>query len=166
MRRIRYLVGGLVLFTLAFNSCKNDKKATSEFSNNSTVKEANVLTDSLVYGIVTQVSENIDPYENESFKTFLQNTLINSIFEQLYDGKFKAYDILSDKLLTIKELKEIEATEGFSRSKVGKAQFNEQWYYDNNGKLNKRVNSISFGLESYSNQGTFYGYKALFKVKF
>lgn len=163
---MKYLLTGLVVIAMTFASCKNSTPEITKTSNKSTPINGNTLVESLVYGIVTHVNENTDTYENDRFKSFLQDKLISAIFEKLYDGKLKAYDFFSDKELSIKEIREIEKANGFSRTKIGKVQFNEQWYFDNNDMLNKRVNSMTFGIESYSNQGNFTGYNALFTIKF
>jgi hypothetical protein len=166
MRSITCLIIGVAVFVATFTSCKNDKPTVSTISTKTTPEGSIVLADSLVYGIATQISENSDPNESEEFKLFLQKKLVNYIFEQLYAKKLKAYDFLTGEELSLKDLKKIEAAEGFSRSKVGKVQFNEQWYFDKNGVLNKRVNSMTFGIEHYSNQGTFLNYNALFTIRF
>jgi len=167
MRKFYSIVLGCATLATVLVSCGTDKSSEVKSSINKTDSEqVNVLTDSLVYGIVTHIGENVDPYENEEFKSFLQDKLISNIFEQLYAGKLKAYDFLTNNELSIDDIREIEKKDGFNRSKVGKVQFNEQWYFDNNGVLNKRVNSMTFGVESYSNQGNFTGYNALFKIKF
>jgi hypothetical protein len=159
------LVLALAAFTIV--SCKNEKPSVVKTVEKNLTPEGSVIVaDSLTYSLVTHSSEDVDATDGEEFKSFLHEKLINYIFEQLYDGKLKAYDFYSDKEMTIKEIKEIEKSEGFSRSKVGKVQFNDQWYFDNKGVLNKRTNSMTFGLESYSNAGSFIGYKALFKIKF
>ncbi|NVO11360.1 MAG: hypothetical protein HXX16_15470 [Bacteroidales bacterium] len=163
---MKYILIGLFVTAIAFASCKNNTTEVAKTTDKITTINANTLADSLVYGIVTHASENIDPYENDRFKSFLQDKLISSIFEKLYEGRLKAYDFFSDKELSIKEIREIEKAKGFNRSKVGKVQFNEQWYFDKSGVLNKRVNSMTLGIESYSNQGSFTGYNALFTVKF
>jgi len=148
-------------------SCNSDKTSVIRPSENTTDTQGiSVLADSLVYSIVTHTNENDDSTENVEFKSFLQEKLISYIFEQLYAEKLKAYNFLTDEKLSLKEIKKIEAAEGFCLSKVGKVQFNEQWYFDKYGVLNKRVNSMTLGVESYSNQGNFYGYRALFKIKF
>jgi len=167
MRKIHCILLGCAALTVMLISCNSDKTSVVKSSEKTTdSKGAYVLTDSLVYAIATRTSENADSTENDEFKLFLQEKLIGYIFRQLYDERLKAYDFFTDKELSIKELKKIEAAEGFSHSKVGKVQFNEQWFFDKNGALNKRVNSMTFGVESFSNQGNFIGYKALFKIKF
>jgi hypothetical protein len=167
MQKIHCFIIGCATLVAVLVSCNTNKTSEGKSSEKTTTLSGTyVLSDSLVFAIVTHASENADPYENEEFKSFLHEKLIPYIFEQLYAEKLKAYDFLTDEELSLKEIKKIEATEGFSRSKVGKVQFNEQWYFDKNGVLNKRVNSMTLGVESYSNQGNFYGYKALFKIKF
>lgn len=165
MRRLNFIVGLVALIT-TISSCNNDKPSVSALSTKTNPEGSFVLIDSLVYGIATHPSENIDSTEYEAFKSFLQEKLINYVFEQIYTGKLKAFDFATDKELTIKEVKELEKKQGFSRSKVGKVQFDEQWYFDKHGVLYKRVNSMTFGVESYSNAGNFVNYNALFKVKF
>ncbi|HCT30374.1 MAG TPA: hypothetical protein DIW31_06495 [Bacteroidales bacterium] len=149
---------------MALVAC-NTKKPSENKANNS-VEETKVLTDNLVYGIATRPSENADSSELVEFGTFLQKDLINFIFDEIYAGKLQAYDFFTDKELSIDDIKLIEKTEGFDRKKVGKVQFNEQWLVDKNGGLIKRVNSMTFGIEHYSSQGTFLNYNALFSVKF
>lgn len=162
---MKYVLTALVFVTMIIG-CKNKSNEFVKTPSSNISENKEFITDSLIYGIVTNVNANIDPYENENFKSFLQDKLINAIFEKLYTGKLKAYDFMSDKKLSINEIKSIEKANGFDRNKVGKVQFNEQWYFDKNGVLNKRVNSMTFGIESYSNQGNFTGYDALFTVKF
>ncbi len=159
----------LFTFVLAITivSCKNEKSPFSGVSEKSTSIEGKlVLTDSLVYGIATRANENADSSELIEFNTFLQGKLFDYVFNQLYEGKLKAYDFLSDEELSIDDVKAIEKTNGFIRSKVGKVQFNEQWFIDKNGNLLKKVNSMTLGVERFSKQGTFVGYNALFKIKF
>ena len=166
MKSVNILLIGLAVLTLATTSCNNRKSEVVKTNFSVTPEGSTVIADSLIYGIETHENENSDLSENEAFKTFLQDKLINYVFDQIYSGKLKAYDFFSDKELSIKEVREIEKAEWFSRSKVGKIQFDEQWYVDKDGILRKRVYSIILGVENYSNQGNFINYKALFKVKF
>lgn len=164
MNKINLLIIG---FAIAVISCNNEKTQENKLSERSkTLEGATILADSLVYGIATHPSENVDSSEIVEFNKFLKADLINYIFNQVYSGKFKAYDFFSEKELSIKEVKEIEKVEGFNRSKVGKVQFNEQWLVDKDGAFVKRVKSMTLGVERYSTQGTFVGYNALFKIKF
>ena len=164
MRKISLLIIGLAI---AFISCNNEKESVNKVSEKSiNLDGALVLTDSLIYSIATHPSENKDSSELAGFNLFLQKKLIDYIFKQIYSEKLKAYDFFSEKELSVNEVKEIEKTEGFNRSEVGKVQFNEQWLIDNNGMLIKRVKSMTLGIEHYSNQGTFLNYNALFTIKF
>lgn len=161
MRKIALLLGCLIILIVA---CNTNKPA--ENNADSSKDKGKVLVDNLVYGIATRPSENADSSELIQFSNFLQKDLINFIFEEIYAGRAKAYDFFTDKELSMDDVRLIEKSEGFDRKKVGKVQFNEQWYVDENGMLVKRVNSMTFGIEHYSDQGTFLNYNALFNVKF
>jgi len=161
MRKITLLLSCLTILLVACNSNKS-----SENTAKTSTDETKVLADNLVYGIATRPSENADSTELVPFGDFLQKDLINFIFDEIYSGRLKAYDFFTDKELSIDDVKTIEKSEGFDRKKVGKVQFNEQWTVDKNGTLIKRVNSMTFGIEHYSEQGTFLNYNALFNVKF
>ncbi len=164
MRKIILLIIVLAVVTTA---CNNEKPKVVKLAGESPMLNgAIVLIDSLTYGIATHASENVDSAELAGFKSFLQGGLIDYIFKQIYKGDLKAYDFLSDEELSIDKVKEIENTDGFERSKVGKVQFNEQWVIDKDGSLLKRVNSMTLGVDRFSKQGTFVGYNPLFKIKF
>jgi len=166
MKTVNFLLIGIAMLAITTISCNNNKSEVSKVKLEVTPEGSTILADSLIYGIETHENENSDISENEAFKSFLQEKLINYLFDQIYSGNLKAYDFFSDKELSIKEVREIEKAEWFSRSKVGKIQFDEQWYIDKDKSLRKRVKSMTLGVESYSNQGNFIGYRALFKVKF
>ncbi len=161
MRKITLLIACLTILLVA---CNNNKP--SENTAKTSTDESKVLADNLVYGIATRPSENADSSELVQFGNFLQKDLINFIFDEIYSGRLKAYDFFTEKELSIEDVKTIEKAEGFDRKKVGKVQFNEKWAVDKNGTLIKRVNSMTFGIEHYSEQGTFLNYNALFNVKF
>lgn len=157
----------IVSFTITLASCNNEKSSVSRISEKTTAPDsAFVLTDSLTYGVATHPSENVDSLESAEFNKFLQGDLIDYLFTEIYSGRLKTYDFFTEKELSIEEVKDMEKSEGFHRSKVGKVQFNEQWFVDKKGNLLKRVNSMTLGVERYSKQGTFVGYNALFKIKF
>ena len=166
MKTVNFLLIGIAMLAITTISCNNNKSEVSKVKLEVTPEGSTILADSLIYGIETHENENSDISENEAFKSFLQEKLINYLFDQIYSGNLKAYDFFSDKELSTKEVREIEKAEWFSRSKVGKIQFDEQWYIDKDKSLRKRVKSMTLGVESYSNQGNFIGYRALFKVKF
>lgn len=161
MRKITLLLSCLTILLVACNSNKS-----SENTAKTSTDESKVLADNLVYGIATRPSENADSSELVQFGDFLQKDLINFIFNEIYSGRLKAYDFFTDKELSIDDVKTIEKAEDFDRKKVGKVQFNEQWLIDKKGGLIKKVNSMTFGIEHYSEQGTFLNYNALFNVKF
>ena len=92
---------------------------------------------------------------------------LDSIFNDIYMGKLIAYDYITHKALSIKDVKSVEETPGYSRDIIGKFQFREAWYYDNiRHVMLKKVQSITFGFENYDETGFVKGYKPLFRVEF
>jgi len=76
------------------------------------------------------------------------------------------YDYFSQKALSAGEIRELEDSPGFSREKVGRIQFSEEWYFDeDNLRMEKRVNSLTLGYEVYDYEGNLRGYKPAFLVK-
>jgi len=164
MKKINLLI---IVLAVGIIACNNEKSKVVKLVGESPIPDVKiVLIDSLTYSIATHASENVDSTELAGFKFFLQGDLIDYIFKQIYEGNLKAYDFLSDEELSIDKVKEIENTDGYERTKVGKVQFNEQWFVDKTGMLLKRVNSMTLGVERFSKQGTFIGYNALFTIKF
>jgi len=155
----------IITICMLCGSCKNEVKLENKSTAVRTLPKGSILVaDSVIYDVVIRDIDHEDPWESERLKTFKQDVFVDNIFDQLYEGKLFAYDFYTGEELTIKKIKEIEKAEGFSRTKVSKIQFNEQWSIDSLGVLNKQINYMTFGLESYSLQGTFTGHKALFKV--
>jgi len=158
-------LGLAAILTIA--SCNQKRPQAEPIARDTRIPLKSVkVADSIVYDVIVRDIDGEDPWEAERLQTFSQDTFVNYLFQQLYAGKYKAYHFETGKQLSAKEIRAIESQPGYNRSRVSKLQFNEQWYFDSTGVLNKRVNGITLGLEAYSSQGTFKGHKALFRVKF
>jgi hypothetical protein len=121
--------------------------------------------DTIVCDMVVKNPDKEDVWTEECLKKLKRQSLIDTIFNEVYNGKLLAYDYETAKPLSIKEVKRIEETSGYSREIIGKFQFREAWFYDNkNHTLIKKVQSIIFGYETYDDKGFVKGYKPLFKV--
>lgn len=123
------------------------------------------IADSIIYDVIIRDINGEDPWEAKRLSTFKHEQFVNLIFDQLYRGSYTAYNFETQTKISVDEIKAIENTPGFSRQLISKVQFNEGWYADSLGQINKRINSMILGVESYSKQGTFLGYQALFIVK-
>lgn len=161
-----YVLLKVLLVCIILASCKSEVKQglkSTEFSQIS--KGSTIVADSVLYDVIIRAMDKDDNWENERLKSLNQELFINYIFDNLYKEKLFAFDYITGERLSIKDIKKLEKSEGFLRSRISKIEFNEQWSIDSLGTLNKRINEMSFGIESYSSQGTFKGHLALFKVK-
>jgi hypothetical protein len=125
-----------------------------------------IFADSITCDVIVKNPEKDDKWTELCLRSFNRNAFLDTIFNQLYSGRLIAYDYDTHLPLTIKEIRKIEETTGYSRSIIGKFQFNEQWQYDPEKKIMmKKVHSIIFGYENYTEDGFVKGYKPLFKIK-
>jgi hypothetical protein len=123
--------------------------------------------DTVVCDMVVKNPDKEDTWTAECLNQLKRKALIDSIFDDVYKGKLIAYDFTSHGPLSIKELKKIEESVGYSRDIIGKFQFREAWFYDkSNHSFIKKVHSIIFGYETYDLSGFVKGYKPLFKIDF
>ncbi|MBN1119273.1 MAG: hypothetical protein JXA77_18835 [Bacteroidales bacterium] len=123
------------------------------------------VADTIIYDVIIKNNNPEDSWSSECLKYLKHDALIDSIFDAVYSGKFKAYDHFTGSLLSIKSIKEMETQDGFSRNAIGKIQFSEIWYFSSEYTvLNKKVISMVLGLEQYNNLGELKGYKPVFKV--
>lgn len=161
--RLKLILG--ITICIAITSCGNKGNDKMMQLNTKPLPQGSILVaDSIIYDVVIRALDTTDTWDSERLKTFKQDVYIDNIFDQLYKGKLTACDFYTGNKLSVKDIKDIESSEGYSRSKVSKVQFNEQWVIDSLGVLNKRINCMTLGIESYSHQGTFTGHKALFRV--
>ena len=165
---------GLIKFTiisiiLAATSCK---QKSSNFQFEKTIVSIDSLklrsfADTVVCDMVVKNPDKEDTWTAECLNQLKRKALIDSIFDDVYKGKLIAYDFISHKPLSTKELKKIEESAGYSRDIVGKFQFREAWFYDkSHHSFIKKVHSIIFGFETYDLSGFVKGYKPLFKIEF
>lgn len=158
----------LLLFPcLLHMGCKNEweREKTHSIQTDSISKEYISIADSINYGVVVKARDEGDEWQKKWLSTFDRRELVDFIFEAVYSGKLQPYDYFEDKPISIEQIKQLERTEEFDRSKVGKIQFKERWYFDTTQlKMIKEVYSMMLAYEVYKENGTFRGYKPAFKV--
>jgi hypothetical protein len=65
----------------------------------------------------------------------------------------------------LSEVRSIEGQQDFDRSRIGKIQFTEKWYFDPLSKvLQKKTIAVALGYETYDENGEVRAYKPVFKV--
>lgn len=123
------------------------------------------IADSINYGVVVKTRKNEDEWQQKWLSTFDRRELVDFLFDAVYSGRLQPYDYFEDEPLSVEQIKQLENKEEFDRSKIGKIQFKEKWYFDPNRlKMIKEVYSVMLAYEIYRENGDFRGYKPAFQV--
>jgi hypothetical protein len=123
--------------------------------------------DTIVCDMIVRNSDKEDKWMEKCLGRFQRKELMDVIFEDIYNGKLIAYEYVTNKRLTIEEVKKIEKTPGYSRDVIGKFLFREAWFYDRTHQsFIKKVHSIIFGYEIFDKNIADKKIIPLFKVEF
>lgn len=165
----------IFLLVYFFNACKNQNPDQKEKINIAPVKtgafyetylnsnNSVIIADTIIYDVVIKNAFPEDDWQEFCLKNVDRTALANIIFNAIYNGKLTAYDYQQEKPMTIKEVQELEKE--YSRDKIAKIQFIEEWYFDEKEmKMGKRVNEIMLAYELNNFDGEIRGYKAGVKV--
>lgn len=173
MKDIKILTKIILIILLISISCKNsiqNKQSTTSLTikdTSLTTKEFITIADTIIYDVIIKNPDSTDYWIKECLQYVKIDTFINSLFNKIYKQEIIAYDIFTDKPISIKDLKRLEKEDDFSRKNIAKLQFTEKWYFDSKtNKFHKKLISISFGYEVKNKSGKIRGYKPLFKLKF
>jgi len=124
-----------------------------------------VIADTITYSVLLKNNDPYDTWKENALKHLKREDLTDYLFEGVYKKKLTPIDFFSDQPMTIKEIKELEKSEEFSRDRIARAQFEEIWYFNpQENKMHKQVYSIMIAYEVYNDLGEVKGYKPAFKV--
>lgn len=124
-----------------------------------------IIADTITYDVIIKNADSSQVWNEEFLKYVKRSMIIDSIFAGVYSGRFEPYEFFSGKKLSLKEVKDIEAEDWFSRDAIGKIQFSEVWYSEpGNFSIEKKVFSVVLGVEQFDQFGNLKGYKPVFKV--
>lgn len=124
-----------------------------------------VMADSIVYDVIIHNPDPENPSTTEYLKDLRHEALIDSLFDLVYSEKITAYDLFTNEILKVKDVKKMESEAGYSRDHIGKIQFTERWYFDKSTKqFKKEVMSLALGYELLNQDSTLRGYKPVFKI--
>jgi hypothetical protein len=124
------------------------------------------VADTIIYQVIISNPNPDDTWTTECLRGLNRKRLVDSIFEMVYDGKITAFNRETHEKLTIKQLRDMEKADGFSRDKIGMIQFTEAWYLDPEKKtMVKKVLAMDIGYNYYTSEGDLVGYKSLFRVE-
>ncbi len=162
--KMRILLLTLTIVLLS-TSCKEKKAEISNAPTPIDIKY-NSIADTITYDVLIKNPNIHDTWAEKCVDDLDRRNLVDIIFDKIYKNRIAAYDIFTNKQLSIEEVKKIEDTEGFDRDKIAKFQFNEKWLFNaEEFKMRKEVYSIQIGYEVYNKEGEVRGYKPLFKIK-
>ncbi len=153
---------------LLFTSCHNhtpEVQATAQLADSGITKNMEVA-DTIIYQVIISNPNPDDSWTTECLRGLNRKTLVDSIFKMVYDGRLIAVNRETREKLTVKQLRDMEKADGFSRDEIGMIQFTEAWYLDPaNRNMTKKVLAMDLGYNYYTSEGDLVGYKSLFRVE-
>ena len=158
----------MIISASVVTSCKDpwSNKETVALKTDSLKYNYISLADSISYGVVVKNRDGADQWQKKWLSSFEREEFIDFIFEGVYSGELQPYDYFSDKPINIAEVKKLENQEDFDRTRIGKIQFEERWFFNTEHlSMVKEVYSVMFAYEVYKDDGSFRGYKPAFKVR-
>lgn len=152
---------------VAVISCNRQQKEPSgKASNAQPVTGTGIrIANPIIYDAVIKNPDPDDKWGDEELKNFDKKKLVDMIFKAVYDKKITAYNYHTDEPMSIEDIKALENSGDFDRSKIGKIQFIEDWYFDPESMvMTKKVKSIMIAYEVYNQFDELRGYKAAFRI--
>jgi hypothetical protein len=175
---MRRILAFLIIFFLTtyFISCKKavneqpkDSKPQEKIeplsSSIDEYKNYEILADTISYGVIIKNKDSSNRWRKRWLKNLKKDRFVDQIFNKIYSGELVPYSYFEEEQLSIEDIKSLEEKKEFKRSKIGKLQFKEIWYWNpERMNMTKEVYSIMFAYERYNSDGSFRGYKPAFKV--
>jgi len=166
--KMRLIVLMPVCLMILFTACRKHSTETpaQESRTKSEMPSGIEIADTIIYQVVINNPNPEDTWTTHCLSGLKRNALIDSIFSMVYNGRLTAYDRETHEKLTLKQLKDMEKADGFSRDKIGMIQFTEAWYFDPATRaMTKKVLAMDLGYDCYSSEGDLIAYKSLFHVE-
>lgn len=165
---MKRLLNSLLLlssFSIVFVNCTNNNTNDEPVFDTSNELNSTIIADTITYNVIIKNRDTADFWAESCMQYLKKEEFIDSIFTAVYEERSKAIDFFTGEELNAKALRKIESKDGFSRDAIGKIQFQEVWRYNNKlTAIDKQVLSMTFGIEAYSDEGEFRGYRPVFKV--
>jgi hypothetical protein len=157
----------MILFSaFVISGCGSDSTGQKEIFSPREKTDASMVADTVIYDVVIKNPNADDHWTEECLSHLDRRGLVDMVFDAVYRNELIPYDYITNRELTVKDIKSLEDDPEFNRENIGKIQFNEEWYFDRvNLRMEKRVNSISLGYEVFDVNGSLRGYKPAFMVR-
>ncbi len=121
----------------------------------------------IIYDTYIVNRDSTDSWGDECLSNFNRKALIDKIFNAILAEIITPYDYFTGKKITIEQIKRMETEGVFSREKISKIQFEEQWIWDNEKvEMQKKMISMTIAYEVYDIVGKPRGHKPIFKIVF
>lgn len=173
-------ISSIISSVILLYSCANDTQTNTESgaSNNTEISANSNVWAELVESktIFIKPVGWEDDYWNSVNKNLNKDALFTTIVEAVLKGERKAYDIFTDSVLTIDEVKELVKTNAndsineYNEPKIGAndlslVRMREKWTFDKEKfKLEKKVTRIDLVYKKLDLSGEYIGDKPLFYV--
>lgn len=160
---------GLLLYILAIGCTPGpNEKYDSSSSARQKYKPDSLemlLASPIIYDVLVKNPDLEDTWASEKIESFQKDDFVNIIFKAIYNGNIKAYNYHTGEEISLKEIRALENSEEFDRSKIGKIQFEEDWYFNEKEFiLTKKIKSIILAYEVIDQFGEIRAYKGAFLV--
>jgi len=158
MNKFYPIIAALIFSGLFLFSCKSDNPQQE------LVASGKKISDPITYEVVIKNPNPDDDWLEECLANTHTEEFVSDILAAVKNETLPAFDYYDNHQLTTNEIESI-ISENSLEDRVGKIQFEEDWYWDKDQlQLKKEVKKIMFGYEIYDSQGKLRGYKASFVV--
>ncbi len=156
-----------LLIYLFVTGCNKTSERTIIVNSPIEISAENIIADTIIYSVIIRNFDKNDTWTEERLKNTQADKIISTVFEKVYEGKFKVYDYYTNSPLSIEQIKKLESSEDFSRDLIQELQFEEVWFMnDQVDWFHKEVLSINMGYAVYNSDGTQRGLKPVFRFRF
>lgn len=153
----------VLLLAIALHSCKSSVE--KEILINGKSKVALQIADTIIYDVLIKNPDPENEWINECLENLNKEDLVDFVFDAVYSGKAEAYHYYTNEKYSIAAIEEIEQAPDFSRDKIAKIQFVEEWLLNEEDfSMYKQIHSILLGYEVRDETGSIKGYKPTFRV--
>jgi hypothetical protein len=157
----------LIFIPLCLPACHDQKKKaeTTISPAADTISEGILLADTIIYDVLISNPNPDDAWATKCLSRLNRKALIDSIFSMVYQERATAYNFETREKMTVKQVKKMELTAGFTRDNIGMIQFTEAWYLDpESAAMTKRVIQLVLGCNFYTSDGELFGHKPVLRI--
>jgi len=157
----------LIMATLSMAACQSSGNQDSPSKSTHPDQEwtGDAIADPIIYEVLVKNPDPDDEWASEKIKKLKAKEFINTLFDAVYEGRATPYNYHTGEVMSIDDIRQLESSEEFDRTLIGKIQFDETWYFDPTSMIMKKdVKSVLLAYEVYDQFEEVVGYKAAFLI--